>query len=212
MTMQTMADVLQRVATIRAKGLQYQNELATRFGIPLGDPPIGGLGICHNTATLTLELLSFYNDIWAKIDPKTVTNAAQARQQNAERVMLVTKAFYILALSGFEFAAKNGLPLRSNKLMLGGGRIYLGSIMGASRDANLISQNTFELWSGAIELRNTLVHNNGIADRTATYQFPDVKIELRQGQMATDGLLFFAALTDWATDSFRDWCTAFLTG
>jgi|SRR5712664_1146787 len=211
MAIQTMADVVQRVATVRENALHHQRDLAKRFKIPLDDPPISGLGICHNTATLTLELLAFYNDIWRRIDPKTVQDVARARDENAQRVMLVTKALYILALSGFEFAAKSALPLRPKKLALGGGRIYLGSIMGASKDAKLISEGTYNLWSGAIELRNTLVHNNGIADRTTTYQFPDVKIELRQGQMATDGLIFYAALTDWATQSFQDWCIAFLS-
>lgn len=205
-----MADVLQRVGAVHAKCQQYHTDLARRFSVPLGDAPIGGFGICQNTATVTLELLSFYDDFWGRLDPRSVPNVEQARHENAQRVMVITKALYILALSGFEFSAKNGLGLRPKRLSLGRGRVYLGSILGASKDANLISQGTYDLWGGVIELRNTLVHNNGIADRTATYRFPDFKVELRQGQMSIDGLVFFAALTDWMIDAFWDWCIAFL--
>ena len=205
-----MGDVLQRVAALRANCTRHQTELSQRFTVPLGDPPIGGFGICHNTATVTLELLSFYNDLWGKLDPRSVPDIARARQENAERVMVITKALYIMALSGFEFAAKNALALRPKKLAIGGGRIYLSTVMRASKDAGLVPEGVYDLWTGAIELRNTLVHNNGVADRTATYQFPDVTLQLQAGQMARDGLLFFAAVTDWVVNAFRDWCIAFL--
>jgi len=69
----------------------------------------------------------------------------------------------------------------------------------------------YELWVGITELRNALVHNNGVADKTASYIFPDVRIEFSDGQMARGGILLFPALVDWVVDAYRDSCIAFLT-
>ena|SRR2546425_489471 len=205
-----MIEVLQRVAEIRRKSGQYQAQLAQQFSLALDAAPVAGLGICFNTATLTMELLSYYHDLWGRLKSAPGTNVEQARQENAERVGLITKALFILVLSGYEFAAKHALARNPRRLNLKRGRVYLAAILDASEKAGLITAQALGMWAGVLKLRNTLVHNNGVAEETGTFNFDDTVVAFRAGQMIEGNLLTFAALTEWATDSFKDWCLAFL--
>jgi predicted nucleic acid-binding protein len=205
-----MREVIELVDRIRVRSAQSHEELARTHGIRLEDPPLGAFGIVHNTAVMTLELLDFYHRTWSSIPPSSVPDPEATRQENAERVMLVTKSAFIMCLSGFEFSAKQALTRYPGRLQLPAGRIYLRAIMRASAKKGLITADTDNLWTGAIAVRNCLVHNNGIADEDAEYKFPDVTVRLESGKMPQGTLKFFPSLTNWTVTAFADWCRAFL--
>jgi hypothetical protein len=79
-----------------------------------------------------------------------------------------------------------------------------------SADAGLISATDRERWDGAIRLRNTLVHNNGIAEETAVYSYPDVTLQLADGQMAQGDLRLFPYMAIWVTEAFASWSDSLL--
>ncbi len=205
-----MLDVLQAVDRVRQKARQRQDALSQHYLTPATDPPLGGLGMCFNNATLCLELLSYYHKLWAKLSAAEFPDPEQTRQQNAERVTLVTKSMFVLSMSGFEYSAKQALATDPGRLPLRRGRVYLSGIMRASAKVGLISAQTDTLWRGATEVRNSLVHNNGIAEKTITYVYPGTTAVLKAGRMSQGNLLFFAALTEWMVNAFADWCEKLL--
>ena len=205
-----MKDVIDLVDSIRVKSAKFQDDLANTYRMSPQDPPIGALGISHNNAVMTLELLDFYHRIWGTVPASAVPDPERTKKENAERVMVATKSMFIMCLSGFEFSAKQAILARPGGIHLPSGRTYLRAIMDASAKQSLISPETQKLWAGAIAIRNCLVHNNGIADKNAEYGFPGLTVKLVVGQMAQGTLKFFPILTDWTVKAFADWCRTFL--
>lgn len=109
-----MIDVLYLIDQARLRTATLNNELVSKFSLAAGEPPIGGLNMANQDAVVALELLSFYNRVWRSLPAGAVSAPNQTRQENAERVIMITKAAFILSLSAFEFSAKQALvePLR----------------------------------------------------------------------------------------------------
>jgi hypothetical protein len=111
-------------------------------------------------AAQLLELLSFYNQVWSSLVSNAVSDAARARQENAERVITITKAVFILAPSAFEFSAKQAVASRPGRIAPITGRLYLRKIIHQSIVAGLLPAADDVPWDGVIQVRNMLVHNN----------------------------------------------------
>lgn len=207
-----MQDVFPAVKHTRETSAQLQEHLAARHGLSAAESPLDALGMCHNISVMSLELLYYYLQVWGGTVAKgTVTEDKRIRHENGERVVLITKTLVIMSLSAFEFGAKQAVLTRPGKVEFAGGRIYLPKIMHASVQAGLIGPETCTCWEGLTKLRNCLVHNNGIADETATYTYPGgLTVALSNGRMTQGNLHFFPGLTNWATGAFADWCEAFL--
>jgi hypothetical protein len=176
-----------------------------------GDAPIGALNMANQYAIVALELLSHYKAIWDRMPPGAVPDPARTRQENAERVITITKAVFILTLSAMEFGAKQALAGEPSKLPLGGDRVYLRRIIAKSREKGWLPIADETGWRGVIELRNTLVHNNGIAETTEDFALPNgPTISLVSGRMIQGNLRFLPEVTLWASDAFAKWADAFL--
>jgi hypothetical protein len=206
-----MIEVIKLVDRTRTTSARYNDELAQTSGLRLEDPPIGAFGIVHNNAVITLELLAFYRRVWSRLPVSAVQDPKRTRHENAGRVMLITKSSFVMCLSALEFSAKQALIGYPDRLPLPAGRIYLRRIMSASAEEGLITAHAGDLWAGAIAVRNCVVHNNGIADKDAEYEFPDLTVKLASGSMAQGTLKFFPLLTNWAVTAFAQWCRAFLS-
>lgn len=205
-----MIEILQSVDRLRLATAEAQDRLAKQHHVAPGDPPLGGLGMVYNMAVMCLELLHYYHQLWSKLPATAVADPEQTRHENGERVMLITKTLFIQSMSGVEFSAKDGLTRFPGRLPPLTGRIYLRRIIEASATSGYIAPADVDLWVGAVEVRNTLVHNNGIAETSASYAFPGATLTLQVGKMVQGKLDTFTALTHWATDAFARWCDRFL--
>lgn len=207
-----MIELLQLIDQVRSKSAQLNSQLAQKYGISGSDFPLGGLLMTNQYAVVTLELLHFYHRTWSAVSPQQVTDPDRTRQENGERVLLATKSSFILALSAFEFSAKQSIAQNPAKLSLSGGRVYLRRIIRESVAAQLIAPADEHPWEGIIEVRNMLVHNNGIAERNATYRIPNgPTITLTTGSMTRGDLKLFAESLLWAVNAFGRWCDGFLS-
>jgi hypothetical protein len=201
-----MNDILALVDQARRRTLVLNKDLSARFALNPGEPPVGGFNMVNQHAIIALETLSYYHGVWSKVSAGSVADPWRARQENAERVNIITKAMFILSMSAFEFTAKETIKSRPRNLPLKQGRVYLRNIIGASIRAGLIDPADEQPWEGVIELRNILVHNNGIADKTATYQLlGGPSIALMAGGMAQGNLKFFPKLLLWTIEAFARW-------
>lgn len=208
-----METLLRELWDLRAEAVRRGDDFQRRKSLPAGDRR-DAFAIIFNTATMTLELLNFYYHEWGKPRPGlSPTEVERSRKQNGERVMLALKLLFISSLSGIEFSAKQTLqampasPL-SNALQARGRRLYLGGIMQETERLGLVPTGFRAAWDPMIEIRNTLVHNNGIADQSQSYTIRGEAITLAPGKMTQSRPRFFLVMVSEAMSLYDIWSNA----
>jgi len=203
-----MEKILQSYIDLRKKSKNYGDNLAT------SKPKIEDVfAMIFNNVTLVFEILDNYYSYWKKkyagIPQQKID---ELKQQNAERVMEITKWSFTHALSSLEYSAKKIIKNISrtkfqdlkNRLQ-SGKRVYLSGIMEKSKDSGLITKDDYDCWEGIIYLRNCLIHNNGVADKDKTFTIRTINIKCENGKMIQGKLDTFYNLTDVSVDLYNDW-------
>jgi len=202
-----MQGILQNYIDLRKKSENYGNSLAT------AKPNIENVfGMIFNNVTMVLEILDNYYGYWKKKYTATPQKINESKQQNAERIIEITKWSFTHALSSFEYSAKEIIKNTSrtefqdlkNKLQ-SGQRVYLSRIMEESKDSGLITIDDYNHWDGIIFLRNCLIHNNGISDKDETLTIRTMNITCENGKMIQGKTDVFYNLTDVSVDLYNDW-------
>jgi hypothetical protein len=202
-----MKEILEELVSIRNDCESEGRRLSDELGLGVATPPLSAFGMCHNYATTALELLSWYERIWESLPPPTAGGMEERRQ----RIVGVTKSLFVFALSSIEFNLRESCKAHPHVLALPGRRQYLDRMIGKSCAVGLVKMDTKMRWDAIVSLRNTLVHNNGIADESLTVEFPSgAKVVLENGQMAIAKLSLFAQLTHWVVQEHSRWCVAFV--
>lgn len=200
-----MKEILNLTQGIRKKSHDIGEEITNEMGIKSHEIPASVFPMIFNDSTVLLELLSHYFDAWEKATSTRCSSVEEAKKENSERVILTQKMVFIQILSSVEFSFKAYVRQYPKKLSQFKGRVYLRKIMEESKEQGIISDSDFSLWEGVIELRNVLVHNNGISEKTGTYVYPECKIEFNDNKMIQRNLKLFPFLTDWLLDASREW-------
>lgn len=199
-----MNDLVVLISQLRKKTKDTGNETARKIDIQEHEIPTGVFAMIYNKLTLGHELLNLYYNIWAQTT-QTKSLTINSNVENKERVLTIQKMIFIESLSSIEFCSKEYVINNPQKLGEFTNRIYLGKIMERSRDVGIISSAEFLKWEGIIELRNVLVHNNGISEKDATYDYPNCQIAFRKGKMTQGNLKLFLNLIDWSIVAFSSW-------
>ena len=200
-----MQDIVKLYWELRSIAEKNGDEIAKEFSVSHNEDPAAFFGMAFNNITMTLELLDYYNRLWGSLTSTTCSSVDEARAQNGERVMMIQKMAFIEIMSSFEFSAKKIVLQKLARFGNFSGRIYLSGIMKRSQEKGLIDQPKLDLWNGAIRLRNSLVHNNGISEETACYCYPEVTINVVQNDMAQGNLNQFGLLSKWVLNESRAW-------
>ena len=182
----------------------YGNEVAQFFSIAAHEHPAGFFNAVFNNIILTIEFLNYYETLWSDIKPTSSKNVEKAKEENAQRVTLIQKMSFIEIMSSFEFFSKRIVQERS-KFGRFSGNIYLSKIMSKTRDIGLIDDTKLNLWDGVIRLRDSLIHNNGISEETATYKYPDFIIRVADGKKIKWKLNLFGLIIKWLINESKDW-------
>jgi hypothetical protein len=112
---------------------------------------------------------------------------------------------FIEVMSSIEFCFKEYIKKFPEKIDHITGRVYLSKIINKSNEKDIVVNSELTLWEGIIELRNALVHNNGISDESAEYVYPNCKLLLYENKMIRGDLKLFLNLIDWLLDSVKRW-------
>jgi hypothetical protein len=200
-----MQSLIDSVNSIKNLALARQLSVANKLGIPEDDPPAGVFAMCYNHVIQAFELLDFYARIWSQVIVANAGEIERSRQENAQRVIMATQNMFIHCMSSIEFGAKQALALHPGLIPLTGSRIYLRRIIESSNERGFVADEDKSLWLGAVEVRNCLIHNNGIADCNANYSFPELDVQMVDGRVIRGTLHFFPRLTHWAIDAFSRW-------
>lgn len=205
----SMTEVFTILDHARRHTAELHDSLATRHRLAAGEAPVGAFNMVNQFVVVAMELVSHYADIWSGIPAADVDQGR--RQEWAERLITITKSTFILSMSAMEFSAKEALLARPRRVPLPRGRVYLGGIMKKSLTAGLITAADEEAWKGLVQVRNLLVHNNGIADGDATFALPNgPTITLVAGAMTKASLEFFPQITLVTISAYARWSDAFL--
>ena len=178
-------------------------------------PRHGCFAMIFNGLTLTFELLSYYHTQWKGLFVGTKEDIEKHRKENGDRVIMITRMNFINSASAIEFCMKETLknfqnnPLASwfQQKLKKGKHVYLRSIVKKSNKMGIINNTELDFWTCILDVRNSLVHNNGIANKTELYNIDGIKVEFVQGQMITGQLDFFPKITDKSVDLYASWIT-----
>ena len=172
-----------------------------------------------NNTTLTLELLTYYFQIWRKPPPPSLSKdeIERLRKDNAQRVLTITKWAFVSALSLIEYSAKETLKIvndesfkKLREKLQRGEPVYLSAIMKRSQETELMDEEQYRIWQTLIKIRNVIVHNNAISDINAEFKIDDMKITFIKGEMLKGKLDFFVKLLEITIEQWKKWLHAIL--
>ncbi|MFA7342289.1 MAG: hypothetical protein WCY65_03880 [Candidatus Methanomethylophilaceae archaeon] len=180
---------------------------------PIRGPLAESLWGMHNRLTITQEVLGFYLRIWGS--DRWEGRGMDDEQMGAEmtdRILTITKGLFVDVMSIVEKGSKSMVTgdegLRS--LASQGRRfLYLRDIMGASQQEGIISDAASREWDDLITVRNLVVHNNSIADRSYRLSIGDITISMRPNRMMKGPLGSFVVLSERALTLYFHWARSY---
>lgn len=206
-----MKDVIDEYWKLRQKLHSYGDEVIT----PEGDT--GFFGACFNDVTLTIELLTYYYNLWKQNFQKPQEEIDRSKEENAQRVTTITKWLFLAIVSAMEFDAKKKVTeakrlefLGLKNSLISDEKVYLFDIMEKSRDAQLLPHDNFNNFEAILYIRHCLIHNNGVSNKDRLYA--PIKNQLRRfekGKMIQGNLHTFYKFSDILVEHYRDWLKKF---
>lgn len=187
-----MKEIVNSAIDLREQALKCGSRVSASYALPEGEAPVGGFNMAHNKVTASAEIINFYHQTWLRGGVTACDNEDQVRTQNAERIIEVFKSLFIGCVSVYEFSAKQAISRHPQKIRPIKGRIYLGSIIKETIAVGRLPAGEINAWNGTIDLRDVLVHNNGISDKDVTYKIPGCQdLILKDGRMIKGNLRLF---------------------
>lgn len=217
--MQSEMPITMEVLALRDKCKNYNGQTEQLLNLPEGtqDHRLDCFTFIFNDATLAAELLSYYYSRWSKPHIHlTPMQLKAARLQSGQRVMATLKYLFVFSLSAMEFSAKKWIKAYPNDskahnlLETNPRHTSLKTIMTKSNTQELIGEDTYKEWKHIIDIRNLVVHNNAIADKTNTYTIDGLIIETSEDKMMKGKLDFYFTLTDLTVDRYYEWMNALI--
>jgi len=168
-----------------------------------------------NEATLALELLSYYYQIWGSLQwgGLPLEEIEARKKENWQRCNELLKHLYVMSMSVIEYSAKESVslyadhPLAETLRRCRGRFLYLNDIVRNSIEGGIVDGRD---WEGLIAVRNCVVHNNAIADETRIYRIGDMDVRATAGTMLQGQPDFFVRLTEIAVSRYLHWVTALI--
>lgn len=188
-------------------------------------------GVCHNNFILCIELMDCWLQFWDNPDRMkrilgkalkdlTEGEVKQLRNQNFERIMELLKwSLFIPTFSLIEFTMKNSLFLFSdhpaakkvNNLKDKPHYIkFNNSILLPSGETNLLTSNQIKEIKTLAKLRNSIVHNNAIAQEDHIHKGENYEINFAKGEMLTGKLNTFFYCTLAVIELYFAWANNLL--
>jgi len=197
---------LENLVKLRETLKALQDKLGAIKKGPLSDC----FGMLFNDSTWTLEALSHYYDVWNRPTAGIPNDEIElSRGENGERVREVTKWLFVSVISHIEFAIRQYTRSEAafKRLYARKEPVSLRKMIGKSATLSppLTDRKLLDQWNCLLDIRNTVVHNNGIADRDAVQDVAGMPVHFKANTMMRGDLRFFPHLTTSAIDLFASW-------
>ncbi|PBP76930.1 hypothetical protein CCL19_02900 [Pseudomonas syringae] len=222
-----MERMIESLNISRLNAANLADEMVKNLNIYKGCAPVSGLNMLNSQCVLLIEILDQYKTIWDRLENASKKNKWLAMIQchsqdklvteNSERLNTVCKSAFILAMSSVEYCAKETAKTYYTKLLVPANtrnkHIYLSGIIETSHKEGLISEDIQQKWRALIQLRNCLVHNNGIANQDAEYVIStETTVRMTNGEMISGSLILFPHAISLLVDIYAEWANSIVIG
>jgi hypothetical protein len=158
----------------------------------------------YNRGVLTREIVTLLDK---SIRP---FQDSDAETQETERLMIVTRGLFTDTVSSIEKAAKDCITAYwmndiKDIAMKENSYLYLRYIIYASAEKGLVSKEELRDWESIFLMRNLVIHNNSVADRSMIFELDDLKISMRPDRMMKGPTTTFVKLSEKAAELFYNW-------
>ncbi len=196
---------------IRRRLLENLHIISGDLHIPEDTIPLNVLGMFAQHIEIAINLFNYYED-----------NLEGIEDEVWDRINVQERMAFVLILSCFEYVSKP--YYQENKARIGlifdkqrreKKNVSLRDMLKLSNDIRVINDEDYELWKGLLEFRNCTVHNNSISSITKeyisppfnseTWYFPELKLNLIQGEAVQSNIWLFPHLINWTIDSIENW-------
>jgi hypothetical protein len=165
----------------------------------------------RNRIMITEEILSFYYRSWKGMDV-SIDDEGLGNEMT-ERIVTVTKNLFVDVVSTVEKTSKEAVSIYSmEKLkemsMKNSNYLYMRNLLSASQELGLIDKGAMEEWDDVLVMRNLVVHNNSISDRSKKFMISDITISMRPGRMMKGPLNTFLVLSERTIVLFYEWLSS----
>jgi len=169
-------------------------------------------------AMSTRDLVKLFGFLWPNIDPQ------MKYKEFIQRLTIIIWSNYVFNLSSVEYFLKNIIkaskkgPLmewlqekveeaeRENKTFW----MYLTNIMKESKRQKLITKAQHKSWTGLTQLRNVIIHNNGIFERARELRIGRVPIKAEAGKSIGTMLINYPKFMKTLITLTRSWVEKYL--
>ena len=206
-----MRGLIESMAKVREKSSVYARIMA---GCPLTriDPRPGCFWKVHNKAIIAGEILSMYSNVWKGLALPSGIDEDRLDRERLERVVSVSRSFFIDTMSALEHCAMQVLPMYEETPMFVGLKecaeerryLYMRDFIRGAGAYGFVDAVKLEDWNNLITIRNLSVHNNAISDRSLKCVIGHTKISMRPNRMMKGAITAYVELAETALDHFYD--------
>lgn len=208
-----MKAIIELVHDLRIKTVLLADDLAATYDIPNSSMPIAALNMVAQNIVMAVELLSFYDQVFPPPRRGRFEDFLHDHPEESQRIGSLLNSCFIESMSNFESCARRALRFFPKEYGPVAEKIYLINIMQRSRKLGWISNIDEKAWTALIELRNSLVHNNGVSSSNAVVVLPNgVTWSFLRGFQPEATLRHVPLTLDWAIGAFARWSNSFLRG
>ncbi len=200
-----MSSVTERIDAL----VSETKELASKVGTQIADRENDPRSMCfwnmHNQAVMAREVIGFYDGAWK--------GQEGTEEEMMDRMMSVTRNLFVNVMSSIEKGARDCMRIYKDsqvraKASEKGGRMYLRDILVASGSTGLLEDDDRECWKGILLMRNLVVHNNAVSDRSEVLELGELKISMRPDRMMKGPPTTYVILSSMACMMFYRWLVA----
>lgn len=210
-----MEKLLSILNTARLDTISMADKMVATYNLNPSDFPVCGLNMLNSECVTLMEIITQYTHLWNKLQntlPSALIYHNNSKDENTRRISSICKASFISSMSAIEYCAKETTSKYLKSLTAEAKKdIYLSFIITESFKANIIKEESKKFWQGLNQIRNCLVHNNGIANNNNTYSIDDtLTISMTKGEPISSTLSFFPIAIKALAHKYDEWARAIL--
>ncbi|MFW9801797.1 MAG: hypothetical protein ACFFFC_04055 [Candidatus Thorarchaeota archaeon] len=169
-------------------------------------------------AMSTRDLVKLFGFLWPNIDPE------MKEKEFLQRLTIIIRTNYVFSLSSAEYFLKNVIKASKSGPLVDWLQekteeakmedkifwMYLTNIMKESKRKKLITKTQHKNWDGLAQLRNVIIHNNGVFERSRVIRIGGVKITAEAGEQIDTKLINYPKFMRTLIRLTRAWIEKYL--
>ena len=169
-------------------------------------------------AMSTRDLVKLFGLLWPNIDPN------MKKKEFIQRLTIIIWSNFVFNLSSVEFFLKNIIKASSSGPLVDWLSqkkedaekedkvfwMYLRNIMKESKKKKLITKAQLKNWNNLLQLRNAIIHNNGVFEKSRELRIGQIKIIVDAGNPIETMLINYPRLLKTLIKLTRTWIEKYL--